>query len=381
MLEQPTLDRWLLKQDVIDQLVNVGEDSSEAEDFANRILSIANTEEAEFHTISDPVDRSIALVLSLVKSEGLDAWNIDLKAFLSVFSKRVKASNDLDLPACGRLIRMAWEVLHNQTESFYDRVQIVEDEDLLDEFEMDWHESYDDEEYYFTTGVISGEFDSELPNLFEERVRRDEGRPVTLGELLSAFKMAADEAEVLKQRENNRKRHAIELQDYLSNVGGRMHDEDLEGDIERSWRALKQSCKINNSSIVELSEVIDQLRGILIAEKGEVLGEIRDDAEVSSLISGLFLTHRKIASISQKEVPYGPILIEDLWPKYDDYNDLIVNLKELEEKESEESKSETLPSERLAYKLAERAREAEIEMEREKQLIEENQNNTDWMVE
>ena len=102
MLEQPTLDRWLLKQDVIDQLVNVGEDSSEAEDFANRILSIANTEEAEFHTISDPVDRSIALVLSLVKSEGLDAWNIDLKAFLSVFSKRVKASNDLDLPACGK---------------------------------------------------------------------------------------------------------------------------------------------------------------------------------------------------------------------------------------------------------------------------------------
>ena len=68
---------------------------------------------------------------------------------------------------------------------------------------------------------------------------------MTLGELLSAFKMAADEAEVLKQRENNRKRHAIELQDYLSNVGGRMHDEDLEGDIERSWRALKQSCMIN----------------------------------------------------------------------------------------------------------------------------------------
>ena len=48
MLEQPTLDRWLLKQDVIDQLVNVGEDSNEAEDFANRILSIANTEEADF---------------------------------------------------------------------------------------------------------------------------------------------------------------------------------------------------------------------------------------------------------------------------------------------------------------------------------------------
>ena len=93
------------------------------------------------------------------------------------------------------------------------------------------------------------------------------------------------------------------------------------------------------------------------------------------------MTHRKIASISQKEVPYGPILIEDLWPKYDDYNELIANLKSLEEKESEESKSETLPSERLANRLAQRAKEAEIEMEREKQLIEENQNNTDWMVE
>lgn len=380
MLQQPTLDRWLLKQEVIDQLVHVGEDSSEAENFAERVLSIANTEEAEFHTISDPVDRSIALVLSLVKSEGLDAWNIDLKAFLTVFSSRVKSANDIDLPACGRLIRMAWEVLHTQTESFYGRVQVNDEEEFEDDFVMDWQDSYDEEEYYFTSNVLAGEFDTELPNLFEERIRRDEGRPVTLGELLSAFKVAADEAEVLKQREDNRRKHAVELQDYLQNVGGRMHDEDLEGDIERAWRALKISCAIHKTTKVELTDVIDQLRAIILAEKGRIVGEIRDEAEVSSLISGLFLTHRKIASISQEEVPYGPILVEDLWPEYEDYTALLDELKSLEEKESKESESKILPSEQLAAKLAQRAKEAEAEIqaELESRMVDEN---TSWMVE
>ena len=380
VLQQPTLDRWLLKQDVIDQLVHVGEDSGEAEGFAERVLAIANTEEAEFHTISDPVDRSIALVLSLVKSEGLDAWNIDLKAFLTVFSSRVKSTNDIDLPACGRLIRMAWEVLHNQTESFYGRIQVNEEEDYDDEYEMNWQETYDEEEFYFTSNVLAGEFDTELPNLFEERIRREEGRPVTLGELLSAFKVAADEAEVLKQREENRRKHAVELQDYLENVGGRMHDEDLEGDIERAWRALKKSCSISKSSKVELTDVIDQLRAIILAEKGRVIGEIRDEAEVSSLISGLFLTHRKIASISQEVVPYGPIIVEDLWPEYDEYPALLSKLKSIEEKESQESEAKILPSEQLAMKIAQRAKEAEeqIQAELEARQAEEGSN---WVVE
>ena len=43
--------------------------------------------------------------------------------------------------------------------------------------------------------VLEGIADTHLPGFFGERMRRDEGRPSTLGELLSALKDACDEAE------------------------------------------------------------------------------------------------------------------------------------------------------------------------------------------
>ena len=159
-----------------------------------------------------------------------------------------------------------------------------------------------------------------------------------------------------------------------------MHDEDLEGDIERAWRALKKSCSISKSSKVELTDVIDQLRAIILAEKGRVIGEIRDEAEVSSLISGLFLTHRKIASISQEVVPYGPIIVEDLWPEYDDYSALLSKLKSIEEIESQESEVKILPSEQLAMKIAQRAKEAEEQIQAELEARQAKE-ETNWVVE
>ena len=53
------------------------EDLSEAERYADRILRIAQEESAEHQVLSDPFDRSVALVLSLVKEEGMDPWNIE----------------------------------------------------------------------------------------------------------------------------------------------------------------------------------------------------------------------------------------------------------------------------------------------------------------
>ena len=73
--QQAALDKWFLRQDVINQLLESGEEDTEAQLFGDRILSIAETEEAEFQSLTDPFDRSVALVLSLVREEGLDAWN------------------------------------------------------------------------------------------------------------------------------------------------------------------------------------------------------------------------------------------------------------------------------------------------------------------
>ena len=133
-MQQGVLDDWFLRQDILDQLMSQEEEISEAERYADRIMRIAQEDSAEHQVLSDPFDRSVALVLSLVKEEGMDPWNIDLSAFLKLFTQRVrKEASGLDLPACGRLIRMSWEVLTQQASTLFDRVIAMDMEDE-DEF-------------------------------------------------------------------------------------------------------------------------------------------------------------------------------------------------------------------------------------------------------
>ena len=314
-MQQALLDSWFLRQDVLDQLLAAEEDSEEASRYADRIQQIAESEEAEHQTLVDPFDRSVALVLSLVKEEGLDPWNIDLGAFLKLFTERVrKEANALDLPACGRLIRLSWEVLHNQAAILFDRVQAIDfnEEEFMD---FGWESDYDDEGFVFTQTILAGEADEVLPNLFDERVRRnEEGRPVTLGELLSALKDACDDAEVQKVRDENRILHAEELAKMLSSVDSRMHDENLESDIQSSWKAMRQATKATGKSEVELSSLGNFMFDELAA-KGFTGDDQKAEAKVTAFISSLFLAHRGYAQISQKEVPAGQIVLEDLWPQ------------------------------------------------------------------
>ena len=253
--QQSMLDRWFLQQEVIDQLLGQGEEREDAVEFGQRIAAIAATEEAEHQSLHDPFDRSVALVLSLVREEEFNPWDVDLSAFLNVFAQRVKEGENLDLPACGRLIRLSWEVLHHQSAVLFDKIQPVEEEVWEDDGAFGWETEYDDEAFFFTQSVLDGGADDVLSSLFDERVRRDEGRPVTLAELLSAFKDAADDAEALKQREINRQEHERELSEYLDNVGGRMHNEDLEGDIERLggiWKHLGDVLTVLELSLIHI---------------------------------------------------------------------------------------------------------------------------------
>ena len=133
---QSVLDKWFLRQDIINQLLESGEESEEALKFAERIMPVVEAEESEYQSLEDPFDRSVALVLSLVKDQELNPWDVDLSTFLKVFTKRVRLESDkLNLPACGRLIRMSWEVLNQQAIVLFDRVQ-----------NMDQEEDWEDEE-------------------------------------------------------------------------------------------------------------------------------------------------------------------------------------------------------------------------------------------
>lgn len=361
--QQSGLDKWFLRQDVIDQLLASGEESQEAALFGDKIMAIAEREEAEHQTLVDPFDRSVALVLSLVRDEGLDAWNIDLSSFLKVFTTRVKSdAATLDLPACGRLIRMSWEVLHHQAEDLFERVQYNDTEDDWDDgLGFGWEADYNDEDFFFTNSVLQGNADEFLPDLLENRVRRDEGRPVTLVELLSAFKDASDDAESLRLREENRLAHEAELKEYLSDVGGRMHNEDLEGDIKRCWQALRTSCVASDSTKVPVLVVMESLKPILEQTFGSVPEGYDDEAKVASFIAGLFLTHRGFASITQDSVPDGVIYLEDAWPQIETFEEISQLIEDQQNAENQRIQEQDTGSVRHAKLRAEKARLAEEE--------------------
>ena len=372
-MQQMALDGWFLRQDIVERLLSTGSESDEATAFGDRIMRIAAHDGAEHQALSDPIDRSIALVLSLVREEGLNAWDIDLEAFLEIFTERVRTEAErVDLPACGRLIRLAWEVLHEQTLGVYDRATAIE----LDEEEMEfghdfgWELDVDDEAFAFTTTVLQGEADATLPSLFDGRLRRPEGRPTTLGELLAAFKDAADDAEALQERERVRAAAAAELKAHLDDVGGRMHDEDLEGDIERCWTALRQVCKANGTAKVPLLDVVRRLEEI-DPEAAASLGG-RTEANVAAFIAGLFLVHRRLVDVVQDQVPSGPIHLVDLWPKMDAYHDVRAHLERLEAEEDG----------RVPTGLLQRAGEAAALEEASAAVLAESEDGTDsWLVE
>ena len=399
---QSGLDKWFLRQDVIDQLLASGEESQEAALFGDKIMAIAETEEAEHQTLIDPFDRSVALVLSLVREEGLDAWNIDLSSFLKVFTARVKSeAANLDLPACGRLIRLSWEVLHQQAEDLFDRVQYVDEDDWDDGLGFGWEADYNDEDFFFTNSILQGSADEILPDLLENRVRRDEGRPVTLVELLSAFKDASDDAETLRLREENRLAHEEELKEYLADVGGRMHNEDLEGDIKRCWQALRTSCLDAGQTKVPVLQVMNELKPILEQAFGSIPEGYDDEAKVASFIAGLFLTHRGFASITQDSVPDGEIFLEDSWPQIETFEEIKELIETQQAAENERIQEQDSGSVRHAKLRAEKARLAEesalrkeeralaklekeqavVEVPQSKDIEEQSYDNHEWLVE
>ncbi|RAH13353.1 MAG: hypothetical protein CMB20_004990 [Methanobacteriota archaeon] len=381
-MQQSLLDNWFLRQDILDQLVSNDEDISEAERYADRVLRIAQEEEAEHQVLTDPFDRSVALVLSLVKEEDMDPWNIDLSAFLKLFTERVrKEAKSLDLPACGRLIRLSWEVLTQQASTLFDKVT-APDYDEYEEFtDFGWESDYDDEEFMFTTAILEGTADTVLPSLFGERVRREEGRPSTLGELLSALKDACDEAEIFKAKEEFRKSHAEELKNMIDNVGARMHNEDMEGDIRRCWRAMREVMQSLGKHKVPISNVTNRLSEILVEEFGVIPEGYEVESKITSFVAGLFLTHRGYAWISQDQ-PEDPIMIEDRWPKAKSFDEVTELASRLFDEESIALESEETESMRHAQRLAERARIAAEEEEIAKiKEASESENPDDWLVE
>ena len=306
---------------IVKQLLGEQEDANlDKHRYIDRLVEIADLESAEHQSLAEPFDRSVALVFQMFNDATLDPWDVDLSVFLDLFTERINNSENIDLPTCGRLVRMAWSILRGQASSLIERQErsLIEEEiDDTWEFEESWESEFSDEDYNFSVGVLTGAADEVLPSMFEGRIHREEGRPVTLGELLMGLQAAGRLSEEQRMREQIAKERREANEKARARFGGSLHVENLEDDLKRTWDALRSRTISNEST--DLSEIVDILRENSV-RSGISREEAESEAQVTALVSSLFLTHRGYAEVSQDDE--GNIYLKNLHLDDDDFSTL-----------------------------------------------------------
>jgi chromatin segregation and condensation protein Rec8/ScpA/Scc1 (kleisin family) len=264
----------------------------------------------------------VALVLQLFQSSDLDPWDVDLSSFLEMFNERIKESENIDLPTCGRLVRMAWCILRGQASTLLERQENAfdfEEEEVWD-FDGGWESEFDDADYNFSLGVLTGAADEALPQMFEGRIHRDESRPVTLGELLMGLQSAGRLAAEQRLREEIAKERREANTRARERFSGSLHIEDLEGDLQRTWESLKIRSR-GAGKPISLGDLVEDISSKSV-ESGIPKEEAEAEAQVTALVSALFLTNRGYVDLNQENGRNGKITLKDLWTGDEDFSTL-----------------------------------------------------------
>ena len=313
-------DGFTMRDDIVSRLLG-GEADLETSQYLDRLVELSLVEEAEHQFLIDPFDRSVALVFQMFQNSDLDPWDVDLSVFLELFNQRINDSENIDLPTCGRLVRMAWTILRGQASTLLER----QERSLIDEeveeswdFEDSWETEFSDEDYNFSIGVLTGAASDVLPSMFEGRIHREEGRPVTLGELLMGLQAAGRLSEEQKMREQIAKERREANEKARARFGGSLHVENLEDDLKRTWDALR-SRTVEEKTTTNLSDIVEVLKENSI-QSGLSSEEAESEAQVTALVSSLFLTHRGYAEVSQDLD--GQIKLKNLHFEDDDFSTL-----------------------------------------------------------
>ena len=328
-------DATAMRDDIVTRLLQ-GEEDLETSRYLDRLVELASLEEAEHQFLIDPFDRSVALVFQLFRSKDLDPWDANLTSFLEMFEERIKTTDNIDLPTCGRLIRMAWQILRGQASSLIERQDRAWDEleeDFLDFDVSGWETEFSEDDYNFSVGVMTGAADTVLPSMFEGRIHREESRPVTLGELLMGLQSAKQISEDLKLREQIAKERREAHAKARARFSGSLHIEDLEADLRRTWNALRDRSDEGDMA-VDLKDIAKYLRDRSV-EGGLEFDEAEAEAQVTALVSALFLTHRGYADLTQQSGRNGLISIKDLHPGFEDFDVLTEEINPKPEMEVE----------------------------------------------
>ena len=314
-------DGQAMRDDIVVRMLGSDTDL-ETSRYLDRLVELATLEEAEHQFLIDPFDRSVALVLQLFQSSDLDPWDVDLSSFLEMFNERIKESENIDLPTCGRLVRMAWCILRGQASTLLERQEHAfdfEEEEVWD-FDGGWESEFDDAAFNFSHGVLTGAADEALPQMFEGRIHRDESRPVTLGELLMGLQDAGRLAAEQRLREEIAKERREANTRARERFSGSLHIEDLEGDLQRTWESLKIRSK-GAGKPISLGDLVEDISSKSV-ESGIPKEEAEAEAQVTALVSALFLTNRGYVDLNQENGRNGKITLKDLWTGDEDFSTL-----------------------------------------------------------
>ncbi|HIG38634.1 MAG TPA: hypothetical protein EYQ15_04960 [Candidatus Poseidoniales archaeon] len=314
-------DGQTMRDDIVARMLGSDTDL-ETSRYLDRLVELATLEEAEHQFLIDPFDRSVALVLQLFQSSDLDPWDVDLSSFLEMFNERIKESENIDLPTCGRLVRMAWCILRGQASTLLERQEHAfdfEEEEVWD-FDGGWESEFDDADYNFSLGVLTGAADEALPQMFEGRIHRDESRPVTLGELLMGLQDAGRLAAEQRLREEIAKERREANARAMERFSGSLHIEDLEGDLQRTWESLKTRSR-GTGKPIGLGDLVEDISSKSV-ESGIPKEEAEAEAQVTALVSALFLTNRGYVDLKQENGRNGKITLKDLWTEDEDFSTL-----------------------------------------------------------
>ena len=314
-------DGQALRDDIVARMLGSDADL-ETSRYLDRLVELATLEEAEHQFLIDPFDRSVALVMQLFQSSDLDPWDVDLSSFLEMFNERIKESENIDLPTCGRLVRMAWCILRGQASTLLERQERAfdfEEEEVWD-FDGGWESEFDDADYNFSLGVLTGAADEALPQMFEGRIHRDESRPVTLGELLMGLQDAGRLAAEQRLREEIAKERREANARARQRFSGSLHIEDLEGDLQRTWESLKTRSR-GTGKPIGLGDLVEDIASKSV-ESGMTNEEADAEAQVTALVSALFLTNRGYVDLKQEKGRNGKITLKDLWTGDEDFSTL-----------------------------------------------------------
>jgi Uncharacterized conserved protein len=265
-----------MKREIVEQHLLFHKALTEDAESYERIGGYINIlENMDGERLNDPVDESIRAIFSLVLENGIDPWEIDLREFVRLYSRKV-SDNTFDMIVAGKLILMAWKILRLQSEATCSKV-----DEPLEEEVFDFDFSFEDEDERMFVPEVS----------FREAFQREVLRPVTMYELLDAFEEAREEIEIQRERERIR----IELNEKEPRkFENKAHDEDDKRDVEHVWERIKKM----GSGPLQIDELYTD--------------DIQEN--LRTFIAVLHLVRDGKLTVWQESLPFGEIFIEKQVP-------------------------------------------------------------------